>query len=187
MGSIEFDQSRHSLRNVCRVERHRSAAVRLRKAVQTCLYSAANSGSSVNVRMIQIDRLMKELARDRPVFHSEADFQHSLGWQIHRTNPEHAVRFEYKPRAELAMYVDLWLATAGVVVELKYRTRKLECEIGGEPFLLCDQAAGPPSRYSFLKDVERLEFFVSTVPDVRSGLGAVFDQRCGVLEGTVTS
>ena len=126
---------------------------------------------------------MKELARDRPVFHSEADFQHSLGWQIHRTNPEHAVRFEYKPRAELAMYVDLWLATAGVVVELKYRTRKLECEIGGEPFLLCDQAAGPPSRYSFLKDVERLEFFVSTVPDVRSGLALFLTNDAAYWKG----
>ena len=123
--------------------------------------------------MVDIEKLMKELARDRSVFHSEADFQHALGWQIHRANPGHAVRFEYKPRAELAMYVDLWLATAGVVVELKYRTRKLECEVGGEPFLLRDQAAGPPSRYSFLKDVQRLENFVSTVPDVRSGL-AVF-------------
>ena len=123
--------------------------------------------------MVDIDKLMKALARDRPVFHSEADFQHALGWQIHRANPGHAIRFEYKPRAELAMYVDLWLATAGVVIELKYRTRKLKCEVGGEPFLLRDQAAGPPSRYSFLKDVQRLEDFVFTVPDVRSGL-AVF-------------
>ena len=29
--------------------------------------------------MLYITRLMDELARDRPVFHSEADLQHALG------------------------------------------------------------------------------------------------------------
>lgn len=84
--------------------------------------------------MIDIDRLMKELAHDRPVFHSEADFQHALGWQIHRSNPQQTVRLEYRPRPESAMYVDLWLASEGVVVELKYRTRKLQCRVRDEQF-----------------------------------------------------
>ncbi|MDD9996702.1 MAG: hypothetical protein OXQ89_03050 [Rhodospirillaceae bacterium] len=123
--------------------------------------------------MIDIGKLMTELARDRPLFHSEADFQHALGWQIQRANPEYAVRFEYKPRPNLAMYADLWLATVGVVVELKYRTRSLNCEVGGEAFHLRDQRAHPPSRYSFLKDLQRLEEFVRTVKKVRAGL-AVF-------------
>lgn len=71
------------------------------------------------------------------------------------------------------MYVDLWLATHGVAVELKYRTRKLERKKRGEWFLLRDQGAHPPSRYSFLKDVQRLEECVRTAKEVRAGV-AVF-------------
>lgn len=123
--------------------------------------------------MVDFEKFMKELAKDRPVLHSEADFQHALGWQIHRANPEQAVRLEYKPRPKLAMYVDLWLPTAGVAVELKYRTRKLKCKARGEEFRLRDQGAHPPSRYSFLNDVQRLEEFLGTVAEVRAGL-AVF-------------
>ena len=58
-------------------------------------------------------------------------------------------------------------------MELKYRTRKLECKVGDEQFHLRDQAAQPPSRYSFVKDLQRLEHFVCTVPEVKAGL-AVF-------------
>ena len=123
--------------------------------------------------MIEIAKLMNELPRDRPVFHSEADFQHALAWQIHKSNPENAVRLEYRPRPESAMYVDLWSASEGLVIELKYRTRKLNCRVGNEHFQLRDQRAHPPSRYSFLKDLQRLEYFVRTVPDVRAGV-AVF-------------
>ena len=44
--------------------------------------------------MIDMDGLMGSLADMRKVFHSEADFQHSLAWHIHQAMPESQVRLE---------------------------------------------------------------------------------------------
>ena len=75
--------------------------------------------------MLDITLLMSDLAVERPVFHSEADFQHSLAWSIHHKIPHGQVRLEYKPFADKRMYLDLWLPGKGVALELKYRTRQL--------------------------------------------------------------
>ncbi len=112
--------------------------------------------------MIEIDDVMSTLAQERPVFHSEADFQHALAWCIRTTNPDLRVRLEYqpfqsRPIREKRVYLDLWLPDIGVAVELKYYTRKLEFEHNGESFALRHHAAYPLRRYDFLKDVQRLE------------------------------
>jgi len=44
--------------------------------------------------MIDVDDLLKTLASVRPVFHSEADFQHSFAWELHRRYPTAEVRLE---------------------------------------------------------------------------------------------
>lgn len=100
---------------------------------------------------------MKGLANDRPIFHSEADFQHSIAWRIHQTHPECGVRLEYRPPLNPPMYLDLWLASLGIAIELKYRTRELTLAHNGESFALRNQSANDISRYSFLKDIQRLE------------------------------
>ena len=38
--------------------------------------------------MINIHEVMTELAKMRPIFHSEADFQFALAWQIREMMPE---------------------------------------------------------------------------------------------------
>ena len=72
--------------------------------------------------MFDITHLMNELARYRPVFHSEADFQHALAWRIHEAMPDCEVRLEYKPFPTKRLYLDLWLPDIGVAMELKYCT-----------------------------------------------------------------
>jgi hypothetical protein len=47
--------------------------------------------------MIALETLMADLAAERPLFHSEADFQFALAWLIQRQHPEATVRLEYKP------------------------------------------------------------------------------------------
>ena len=42
--------------------------------------------------MLNIHLVMQELAKHRPVFHSEADFQFALAWQIRASMPETEVR-----------------------------------------------------------------------------------------------
>jgi hypothetical protein len=37
--------------------------------------------------MIDLDELLRALSQERPVFHSERDFQHAIAWRIHEVVP----------------------------------------------------------------------------------------------------
>lgn len=67
------------------------------------------------------------------------------------------MRLEYRPLRDEKIRLDVYLPSIGVAVELKYKTRRLEVELQGEPFALMDQRAHDNGRYDFLKDVQRLE------------------------------
>lgn len=54
-----------------------------------------------------------DLLKERPVFHSEADFQHALAWSIHRVYPDAKIRLEYRPPSFGRHYVDLWVVNQG--------------------------------------------------------------------------
>ena len=109
--------------------------------------------------MLDIHNLMTSLASRRPIFHSEADFQHALAWQIHLTCPNSDLRLEreqFLPRTAERMATDIWirLPNAVVAIELKY-TNQVEWD--DEVFALRDHGAQPPRRYDFIKDIQRLE------------------------------
>ncbi len=118
--------------------------------------------------MIDIRNTLAELAHIRPIFHSEADFQHALAWQIREMYPGSSVRLEYRPKGSRErVYLDGWISMNGqhLAIELKYKTRAIVRDIEGEKFELLNQSAQDIGRYDFLKDVERLENVVSTVQD----------------------
>lgn len=119
--------------------------------------------------MLDVANVMSELARQRPVFHSEADFQHAFAWCIRTTIPDISVRLEYKPLPNQRMFVDLWLPDIRVAVELKYCTGKLEVEHKGESFELRRQAAQDVRRYDYLKDIQRLEQVCRELREARAG------------------
>ena len=116
---------------------------------------------------------MRGLARRRPVFHSEADFQHAFAWHIHTSMPSGKVRLEYKPFPDKAVYLDLWFPDIGVAVELKYCTRNLEIEHDGESFALRYQKAHDTRRYDFLKDIQRLERMCRERREIRTGFAVL--------------
>lgn len=107
---------------------------------------------------------IKRLAVERPVFHSEADFQHALAWAIQNRFPAAAVRLELRPNVQIREYMDIWVTFEGErhAIELKYKTRQLGTTVNGEAFSLVNQAAQDLARYDFFKDVERLERLVSS-------------------------
>ena len=108
--------------------------------------------------MLDVRRLLTGLAECRKVFHSEADFQHALAWQIHQTMPKSQIRLEFPvPLERRKMYVDIWLPEQKTAIELKYVTRSVELEHNEESFTLRNHGAHPPRRYDFLYDVQRLE------------------------------
>ena len=111
--------------------------------------------------------ILKTLAVRRPVFHSEADFQHALAWIIHERHPNFEVRLEYRPnKLKQKTYLDIWFGHTGAIyaIELKYKTRRLQVMVGEEPFDLLDQSAQDIARYDFCKDIGRIEALASAYP-----------------------
>ena len=110
--------------------------------------------------MPDVNKLMDELACKRPVFHSEADFQHALAWRIHEVDRDARIRLEWpvqRPDSRKRIYVDVYLPNRKVAVELKYVTQELQFKHEGECFNLRFQSAQDTRRYDFLKDIQRLE------------------------------
>ena len=111
---------------------------------------------------LDIHGVMAELAERRPIFHSEADFQFALAWRIATMKRDGEVRLE-KPfrRDDKTRYLDIWLPTARIPIELKYCTRDLSVEHAGEAFALKNQSAHDLRRHDFIADLVRLEGLVS--------------------------
>lgn len=109
--------------------------------------------------VVAVEASLRALARCRPVFHSEADFQHALAWQLQLDHPDAKIRLETRPLAAKSVFLDLLLDIDGVrtAVELKYLVRSLAADIDGERFELRAQSAHDVRRYDIVKDIARLE------------------------------
>jgi hypothetical protein len=119
--------------------------------------------------MLEMNDIMRRLARERPLFHSEADFQHALAWKIHGLMPEAQIRLEvssgrFDKRERIDILVRFGNQTCAI--ELKYKKRKVDYEFAGEKFSLANDGAQDIGRYDFIKDVARLERFVSSERDI---------------------
>ncbi len=123
--------------------------------------------------MFDIHNILKELSKIRPVFHSEADFQHALAWQIHQRNPNYNIRLEKPEKSKNnQIHLDLIVYTPHqkIGIELKYKTLSLipdksiiqnpDCYINNESFQLKNQLARNHGRYDFIKDIHRLECLI---------------------------
>ena len=110
--------------------------------------------------------VLAALAKQRPVFHSEADFQHAIAWEIHQRLPRASVRLERPVEVShlnKLLHVDIWIEQDGDVIalELKYKTRALQVCVGKEQYALRSQSAQDIGRYDFIKDIERVENIVA--------------------------
>jgi len=52
---------------------------------------------------------LSRLKSNRKVFHSEADFQFALAWELQLQYPDAAIRLEYPPPNDPTKYVDILL------------------------------------------------------------------------------
>ena len=132
MGTGTLDKTRSASR--------KTAPARGEPAQEACVNAEPDFGSrdTCNAQVtlpttLAVHDLMRRLAADRPVFHSEADFQFALAWRIRELTPNCEVRLEYRVHlADKPLYLDLWLPTLGTAIELKYKTRELLAPIGAE-------------------------------------------------------
>ncbi|MEW9264428.1 hypothetical protein AB1207_06690 [Kineococcus endophyticus] len=110
---------------------------------------------------LELDDILTGLAQERPVFHSEADFQHSLAARFARMRPTWRVRLEVPVRSGgRSSYVDVVVTdpdSSSTAIELKYFTGRLEVDVAGEAFMLREHAASDLARLNFVRDIARLE------------------------------
>ena len=113
---------------------------------------------------VDLPAALSALAEQRPVFHSEAYFQHAFAWIIREHHPGVEVRLEYPVTLDGKRgHVDIRVRDADgpKVVELKYWTRKADLVACGERYQLREQGAQPLFRYDLWKDVERVERLIN--------------------------
>ena len=119
----------------------------------------------------ELENILVSMASERPLFYSEADFQHELAWRIREVYKNANIRLEVPlvewkedndkedGRKRLDIRVDINNHLIGI--ELKYKKTELDIELNGERYRLKRDSAQDVSRYDFLKDITRLEGFVA--------------------------
>lgn len=121
--------------------------------------------------VIDLSATMTQLARRRPVFHSEADFQHAFAWLLHESHPDAQLRLEVPIATQAGtIHTDVVVRMGARIfaLELKYKTREIAVEVAGESFSLRSHVALPLGRYDVLKDVQRVESIIE-LAHVHSG------------------
>ena len=109
--------------------------------------------------------VLRDLARERPAFHSEADLQHELAWRVREVQGVSELRLERGLWCEgQLLHVDLFfrLRSMPVAVEVKYWKKAADFEHAGERFRLLGHGAADLARYDFWADVRRLQQLTST-------------------------
>lgn len=115
--------------------------------------------SCINNDSLNLAGILNSLSHKRPLFHSEADFQFALAWEIQLHHPNASVRLEYCPKEAPHLHLDLIVELNGksYPIELKYKTRKLECVLDDECYNLKNHGAQDTGKYDCLLDIQRLE------------------------------
>ena len=108
----------------------------------------------------ELKKIIENLSIKRPLFHSEADFQHELALLLGRERGQVDLRLE-RPYLEnvLKFFLDILVNTENekIGIELKYVTNSFPQEDNGEMFNLKTHGNYGGSRFNFLKDVYRLD------------------------------
>ena len=111
--------------------------------------------------MFDVELLLNRLSRRRPIFHSEADFQHDFAWEARLMWPDTRVRLEqpFPGRTSGAIDVVIYRENRLHAVELKYFKGLHQSEREGEPFHLKSHGAQDIGRYHVCRDIGRMEAF----------------------------
>ncbi|MFJ9249363.1 hypothetical protein [Streptomyces sp. NPDC101776] len=125
---------------------------------------ASTDGSGTVGGRVPLDDVIAQLGRHRPVFHSEADLQHSFARALWELSSDVHSRLEVPQRAEgRTEHLDLLCIGPSVrtAIEFKYFTRRWTGTVGtpAEDYTLKGHAATDLARLYFVRDMVRLERF----------------------------
>ncbi len=118
---------------------------------------------------MDIRAIMEKLREKRPAFHSEADFQFALAWEIQLMYPDASIRLEYPPVNDPNKYIDIivWIGNEVYPVELKHLTKLMTATVASELFFLKNHGAQDLGCYDCIKDICRLESFSQNIKGFR--------------------
>lgn len=120
---------------------------------------------------MDFNQIIDQLKHTRTVFHSEDDLKLAMAWLIKELYPSYEIRLE-RPIA-IGMKIngsDDLIARAPIdivvidkesriiyPIEIKYKTTKVDLVVGDESYSLANHGANDVGRYSFRKDIYRIE------------------------------
>lgn len=110
---------------------------------------------------LDIPGALSALSQDRPLFHSEADFQHALAWTLQQHHPEAKLRLETRPERGIHLDLLVTVERRRTAVELKYMPARLAVTHEGERFDLPNRGAHDLARYDICKDLWRVETMIA--------------------------
>lgn len=115
-----------------------------------------------------LEEILAGLAKSRPIFHSEADFQHELalhlhsaGWPCRLEVPLTVLLKESQVKAEVDILTYSPIDDTPVAIELKYVSAKLTVNHEGESFNLANNWGTNLARFDCLADWERVAAIVA--------------------------
>lgn len=123
-----------------------------------------------NINMDFFEKSIIELQNQRPIFHSEDDLKLALAFIIKQYNPEFEIRLERPVELEMINRNEIKSIVRAPIdiividskgnyypIELKYKTRKANISHNDENYILAEQGAQDAGRFSFRKDIYRIE------------------------------
>lgn len=123
-----------------------------------------------DIKDININKLLEELAKERPIFHNEQDFQFELARKISEKVSENIkVRLEYfigekvQEKKNKKIYIDIMImqGNRAIAIELKYKTKESKGKCKNEDFHLKNQGAVDWGCYYIYNDLKRIETLVN--------------------------
>jgi hypothetical protein len=142
----------------------------------------------------EFKEIIKELSRKRKIFHSEDDLKFSLAMEIKNYKPsyqiflERPISFIYDnmnqvvnqnekgQKIESRASIDIILKTIDnqtIPIELKYKTKKVSLFFDEEEYNLANHDAKDEGRFSFRKDIYRIEKFIEMNPNSNRGYALI--------------
>jgi len=112
---------------------------------------------------MNLKQILKELSKERPIFHSEGDFQFSLSYKIKEHYPVLNIRNEFPIKiSNKSRKVDIAIfdnSKNAILIELKYKPTEIFYQNDIEKYQLKKLKKIEYGYYGFIKDIYRLETF----------------------------
>lgn len=131
------------------------------------------------MRKQDITLAIESLKQKQQIFHSEADFQFSLAWELQRILPSAKIRLEYCPPFAREMHIDIYVIDedGSYPIELKYKSKTVETIVDNEYYKLKNHGAQDLGRYDFLYDIWRIERMKKLDKDFKTGFAIMLSNE----------